>query len=215
MKPLKYIGLIIFAVSIFSACTTYNYYKAGADNLSLSRYKTFAWLPNQRQTTAYGNNAYPGSNSAYFKNDIAVQKIKQAAIASLESKGLRLQNNHPDLLVRYSTLVDKGTRVDYYSPYWGYPGLYGGWGYGWGWGWHRPYWGFGWGWGYPYGGPAYADEEHFKEGTIVIDLIDTHTRQIIWRGFGVGELHHNPEKTINDLPKVVDGIFKQLPVNNM
>jgi hypothetical protein len=49
----------------------------------------------------------------------------------------------------------------------------------------------------------------------VIDLIDTHTRQIIWRGFGVGELHHNPEKTINDLPKVVDGIFKQLPVSNM
>lgn len=211
MKAIRYIGLIILTVSVLSACTTYNYYKAGTDNLRLNRYRTFAWLPNQRQSTAQGNNAYPGSNNAYFKNDIASQKIKEAAIAALENKGLRLQNNHPDLLVRYSTLVDRGTRVDYYSPYWGYPGIYGGWGFGWGW--RRPYWGLG--WGYPYGGPVYADQEHFKEGTIVLDLIDTRTQQIIWRGFGVGELHHNPEKTINDLPKVVDGIFRQLPVRNM
>ena len=47
---------------------------------------------------------------------------------------------------------------------------------------------------------------------MIIDLIDPHTRKIVWRGFGVGEVHHDPEKDIEDLPKVVDGILDQLQV---
>jgi len=52
--------------------------------------------------------------------------------------------------------------------------------------------------------------KHYKEGTLIIDLIDTHTRKIVWRGFGVGEVHHDPQKDIDDLPKVVNGILDQL-----
>lgn len=98
---------------------------------------------------------------------------------------------------------------------WGYPGFYGGWGLGFGWG--------GWGWGgfyrpyyyaygapFAYAGPTYAEKEHFKEGTLIIDLIDPHTRRIVWRGFGVGEVHKNPQKNVDDLPKVVAGVLDQL-----
>ncbi|RZA02823.1 MAG: DUF4136 domain-containing protein, partial [Sphingobacteriaceae bacterium] len=53
-------------------------------------------------------------------------------------------------------------------------------------------------------------KEHYKEGTIVIDLIDRRSKQVVWRGFGVGEVHRDPQKDINDLPKVVDGVLKQL-----
>ena len=54
------------------------------------------------------------------------------------------------------------------------------------------------------------EQEHYKEGTLIIDLIDTRTRKIVWRGFGVGEVHNNPQKTIDDLPKVVNGVLDQL-----
>ena len=99
-----------------------------------------------------------------------------------------------------------GSYTTYYSPYYG---GYGGWGLGWGWGWYRPWYAYGAPFGY-YGNITFADQGHYKEGTLIIDLIDPHTRKIVWRGFGVGEVHHNPEKDVEDLPKVVDGIIDQL-----
>ncbi|MEO6979732.1 MAG: DUF4136 domain-containing protein, partial [Mucilaginibacter sp.] len=60
------------------------------------------------------------------------------------------------------------------------------------------------------GGPTYSEKEHFKEGTLIIDLIDPRTHRIVWRGFGVGEVHKNAQKNIDDLPKVVDGVLEQL-----
>lgn len=206
MKRVIYLSLIALGVMLTSACSTYNYYKAGASTLNVSRYKSFAWMadPKEGEIRPLRNGKIYAGN-VYYNNPQAVEAIKSATILSLQSKGLRQQNDDPDLLVHFSSTVGRGTRLDYYSayPYWG-----------WGGGWYRPYWGwgFGYGWGgYGGWGATYAVPENYKQGTIVIDLIDSKTRKIVWRGFGVGELHHNPQKTINELPKVIDGIFKQLP----
>jgi hypothetical protein len=59
---------------------------------------------------------------------------------------------------------------------------------------------------------AYGVKENYQEGTLIIDLIDSHTHKIVWRGFGVGEAHNNTKKTIKDLPKVVAGVLDQLEV---
>ena len=61
-----------------------------------------------------------------------------------------------------------------------------------------------------YGGETAVGKEKYKEGTVIIDLIDSKTHKIVWRGFGVGEAHKNVQKDIEDLPKVVDGIISQL-----
>ncbi|RYZ77093.1 MAG: DUF4136 domain-containing protein, partial [Proteobacteria bacterium] len=45
---------------------------------------------------------------------------------------------------------------------------------------------------------------------LIIDLIDRRSKQVVWRGFGVGEVHNNPQKDVEDLPKVVAGVFEQL-----
>jgi hypothetical protein len=96
----------------------------------------------------------------------------------------------------------------YYPTYYG-TGFYPGFGLGWGWGYRPYYYGFGYPFAY-YGGLTAVDKEHYKEGTIIIDLIDTHTKKVVWRGFGVGEVHHNVQKNIDDIPKIVEGIIKQL-----
>jgi hypothetical protein len=205
MKKSIYLGLALLAISALSACTSYNYYVAGLNKTNLNNYHSFAWMP-------VANNDRTGANNI---NPIADTKIKDAATTALVQKGLSLQRRNPDLLVSYSTIVGRGTRTNYY-PLYGYDGIYpgfgfgfGGWG-GWGrWG-YRPYY-------YAYGAPfAYAgtvtDQEHYKEGTLIIDLIDRRTRKIVWRGFGVGEVHHNPQKNIDDLPKVVAGVLDQLTI---
>jgi hypothetical protein len=205
MKRLIYFGLFIGALSGLSACTSYDYYVAGLNKTNMSGYHSFAWMPMSNNTKGGGSME-------------ADATIKDAATQSLTSKGLRLQQRNPDLLVSYSTQVGTGTRTYYYPDYgFGYGGFYPGFGFGWGWGggwggWYRPYY-YAYGAPFAYGYGGYGDQEHYKEGTIIIDLIDTRTKQVVWRGFGVGEVRHNPKKNIEDLPKVVDGVLDQLHIN--
>jgi len=205
MKRAIYLGLIALILSGLSACNTYNYYTAGLNKTNMSGYHSFAWMP-----VAKGDRAVR-------VNDAADASIKDAATSALQGKGLALKLQRPDLLVSYTTTVGKGTRTNYYSAY---PGYYGGWGwgggFGWGWGggwggWYRPYYAFGGPCAYS-GGLTYAEQEHYKEGTLIIDLIDRRTRKVVWRGFGVGEVHRDPKKNVDDIPKVVSGILDQLQV---
>lgn len=200
MKRSIYLGLMFLLVCGLSACDSYNYYIAARNKTNMSGYHTFAWMP------VANVNANQQADAA----------IKSSTTTALQGKGLALQQQKPDLLVSYTVTVGRGTRTDYYTPGW-YGGPYWGWGggFGWGWGWRGwyggPYYAFGGPFPY-YGGVTYAEQENYKEGTLIIDLIDRRTRKVVWRGFGVGEVHHNQQKNIDDLPKVVDGILKQLNV---
>ena len=198
MKKLIYLALTACVLQGLSSCTSYNYYQAAINKTNMTGYHTFAWMPPSKT----GNTNAMGS--------MADAKIKDATTSALVAKGLQINASHPDLVVTYTDIVGKGTRTNYYSPYYGGWGGGGGWGFGWGWGW-RPYYAFGGPFPY-YGGLTYAEKEHYREGTVIIDLIDTHTRKIVWRGFGVGEAHRDPQKDAEDLPKVVNGILDQLQV---
>ena len=206
MKRSIYLVLTALTLAGLSACNSYNYYTAGLNRTNMSGYHSFAWMP--------ANSDMKG----VINNDESDAKIKDAATNALQAKGLTLQTHQPDLIIVYTATVGRGSRTNYYSAY---PGFYGGWGWGAGWGWGSR-WGWG-GWARPgyywggdpflyYGGITYAEQEHYKEGTLIIDLIDTRTKKVVWRGFGVGEVHHNPQKNIDDIPKVVSGIIDQLNV---
>jgi hypothetical protein len=218
MNKLWNIVVMMVIVATFSACSNYRYYTAGKDEISLQQYKTFALAPRLKPRTpdsVVSNKRDLGArlnyvnNNRYYNNPEALKLIQDAAVSNLQSKGFTLQPNGADLLVRFSTLVDRGTRTTYRSPYFG-----GGWGWGpgWGWGWGRfnPYfWGGGWGGGY-----AYPTQEHFKEGVLSIELIDARTKEPVWIGYSSGELSRDPQKVITQLPKIVEDIFKRLPVRS-
>lgn len=214
---------MLVVIAAFSACSTgYRYYTAGKDDISLSQYKSFAFAPYLKQRKPdsvlsskrdLGAKLNYVNNNRYYNNPEAMQKIKDATANSLKAKGLTLQEGNADLLVRYATLVDRGTRTSYYAPYYG--GFYG-WGPGWGWGSRyrfSPYFYGGWGgaWG---GGYGYPSQEHFKEGVLSIELIDARTKEPVWIGYGSGELSRDPKKVITQLPKIVEDIFKRLPVSS-
>lgn len=204
MKTIINTGLVLLLVSALSACSSYNYYTAAKNKTNLTAYRTFAWLPPDAQ---------PNKAGSVVKKEIADEKVKETTIEALTAKGLKLQETNPDLLVSYSTVTGRGVKNEFYPAYYGT--LYSGWGWGgYGWG-YRPFYGyggFGYGWGYPYYGGGVMARVPYKEGTLIIDIIDRNTRQLVWRGFGVGELH-NPKTTLKELPKVVNGILQQLNLN--
>jgi hypothetical protein len=188
----------VLTAFILSACSSYNFYTVSNDKVDLSKYQTYAWVPSNESKT-----------SNYYENDIAEDKIISAVNSELNARGFQVNNRKPDLLIRYTAVVDNKSRVIndpvYYQPparYIARMGYYQGravyyYQY------YRPF-------------PVYAGTEtrkiKYEEGNIVIDLIDRSSSKVIWRGVAKGEVN-NPEKAVNDLPKVVGKLFNRLSAN--
>jgi hypothetical protein len=76
--------------------------------------------------------------------------------------------------------------------------------------------GFGGGWGYRrFGGGGFGEAttttDTYKVGTVVVDLFDTKTKQLIWRGSESDTLSNNSDKNIKNLDKGVEKMFKKFP----
>jgi PBP1b-binding outer membrane lipoprotein LpoB len=192
----KQILTMLALVAVLSSCSSYNYYSVSNKKLN-PNYRTYAWLPEGKSKA-----------SSIYNNDIAADKIVEAASTELENRGFKLDNNRPDLLVRYTAVVNKETKSYNEPMYYDAPGRF------------VPRVGVHRGRAFYYYAyrdpfPVYVGNEQrtvrVKQGSIMIDLIDRKTSKVIWRGWAEGELD-NPEKAIEQLPEVIGNIFKKLPV---
>jgi hypothetical protein len=68
--------------------------------------------------------------------------------------------------------------------------------------------GGGWGWG---GGMAQTTENTVNVGTMVVDLLNTHTKKLIFRGTATDQLSNKPEKNTEKLDKALEKMFKDFP----
>lgn len=174
---------------LMAACSSVQYNTTREQALDFGQYKTFGWLT-----------PVDSLSKNYFTNDIAKSNIMKTANAEIEARGLQYSKENPDILFRYITIVNNKSRLVYGSNNY----------YGWGgpWGMYRPW---GWGMGY-YGGYSYPiGDEKFRNAHIIIEAYDRKTNSVIWQARGSSAIR-TPEKSINDLPKVVQGIFKQYPL---
>jgi Domain of unknown function (DUF4136) len=48
-------------------------------------------------------------------------------------------------------------------------------------------------------------------GTLVVDVYEAKTKQLVWRGIAQGELKDTPEKQEKQLQKASDRLFKDVP----
>lgn len=185
-------GLLMMVIS---SCSNYNYY--AVSNKKLTEYRTYAWLPENKSKA-----------SNIYDNDVAADKIVESASMELDKRGFKLNNRRPDVLIRYTAVVNKETKSYNEPVYYDAPGRY------------VPRVGLHRGRAFYYYAyrdpfPVYVGSEqrtvNVKQGSIMIDLIDRKTKKVVWRGWAEGELN-NPEKAIAELPKVIENIFKKLPV---
>lgn len=187
--------LILLAMALgLSACSSYNYYSVSNKKLNPA-YKSFAWLPEGKSKA-----------TKVYDNDIATDKIIEATSTALENRGYTLNTKNPDILIKYTAGVTTTTKeynepVYYNAPSRLVPRV----GYARG----RAFYYYA--YTNPY--PVYVGSEQrhmkVKEGSVMIDLIDRKSGKVIWRGWAEGEVN-DPEKAINDIPKVIEGIFNKL-----
>jgi Domain of unknown function (DUF4136) len=126
------------------------------------------------------------------KDPLNVDRIKHAVNTVLAARGWMMVDSGADVAVVAMEITrDQQTLNTFYD------------GLGGGWGWRR----FG-GGGF---GEATTTTDTYKVGTVVVDLFDTKTKQLIWRGSASDTLSNNSDKNIKNLNESVDKMFKHFP----
>jgi Domain of unknown function (DUF4136) len=126
------------------------------------------------------------------QDPLYVDRIKNSVNAALAAKGWTQVDSGGDVsIVAMEITRDQQTLNTFYN------------GFGGGWGWRR----FG-GGGF---GEATTTTETYKVGALVIDLFDSKTKKLLWRGISSDTLSNNSNQNIKNLDKGVDKLFKQFP----
>jgi Domain of unknown function (DUF4136) len=152
----------------------------------------------QQVKTDYDRSANFGQYKTYSweqvktQDPLDVDRIKNSVNATLSAKGWTQVDSSGDVsIVAIETARNQQTLNTFYD------------GFGGGWGWRR------------FGGGGFGDAttttETYKVGTLIIDLFDTKTKQLIWRGSASDTLSNNSNKNIKDLGKGVEKMFKKFP----
>lgn len=157
--------------------------------------------PAQQVKTDYDRAANFGQYKTYSweqvktKDPLDVDRIKGAVTAALAAKGWTQVDSGGDVsIVAMEITRNQQTLNTLYD------------GFGGGWGWRR------------FGGGGFGEvtttTETYKVGTVVVDLFDAKTKQLIWRGSESDTLSNNADKNIKNLDKGVDKMFKHFPSNS-
>ena len=116
------------------------------------------------------------------------KRILRAIEQNLTAKGLTLSET-PDFLVNIFTRDRENVDVYDNSPY---------------------YWGWGMGWG-PFWGGATYNVARSTEGSLYIEIIDAHKRELIWQGKGIGNLPQTTERKEEAINNFVNKILEKYP----
>jgi hypothetical protein len=123
-------------------------------------------------------------------NSLWDARIKSAVDAQLAAKGWTQIDNGGDVaIVAIATSHTESTLQTFYD------------GMGGGWRWR----------GFGGMGEATTSEQDYKEGTLLVDLYDAKTKQLIWRGSAEDTVSNNADKNEKNLNKGVAKMFKKFP----
>jgi hypothetical protein len=124
------------------------------------------------------------------QDPLDVDRVKSAVSAALTAKGWTQVDSGGDVsIVVMEMSHNQQTLNTFYD------------GFGGGWRWR----------GFGGMGEATTTTETYKVGTLVVDLFDAKTKQLIWRGNSSDTLSNNSNKNIQNLDKDVEKMFKQFP----
>lgn len=129
-------------------------------------------------------------------------RIKSAINHELQQKGWHEQASGGQVTISVTDRVHDEQQAETY-----YSGLGGGWGMGWGWG--------GWGWG-PSGLGGFGESQATVHNNIpvdhmVIDMFDSQSKKLIWRGISQGEVNNNPDKERQMIYHDINRLFYSFP----
>jgi hypothetical protein len=119
------------------------------------------------------------------RRDFMQRRIEEVIASTLQSKGLAAAKaEKPDLRVFTHVVIEREQRIDTIV-----------YGYGWRWG----------------GGVATTRVTDFPVGTLIVDLVDTETKELVWRGKASDTIDRDSEAREEQLREAVAKMFERFP----
>jgi hypothetical protein len=147
--------------------------------------KTFQWQANP-------------DSSLEKRNPFMHSRVVTAIEYELTATGLTEVQSNPDVYVTYHTSTENKVRLESDSYGYGFGG-YGtvGWGH--------------YGYGMAYGGPVSTTTRvvEYDEGTLVVDIWDAKTKQLVWRGTATRVFSEDVDKAESQVVKIIKDMAKQ------
>ena len=174
--------LAIAAVSVLSACSSASFRSDWDTQADFTDYSQFSWFERiPRKMPPPGPSVSP----------IVVDRVERSVVNELEAKGFRsVPVKSADFLVTYYVGVDRRVSIHHM-------------GYGWG----GCCWRWGWGGGWRGG---HSRVFTYPVGSVVVDVIDSGNRQLVWRGVGEA-VFSRPDPSDERVAKVVSRIMVVFP----
>lgn len=194
MKSLKFLSIAFILSIIYSCGPAVATIKTTDDNLS--KYNSFSYLPN-------ASLEMPDANTNDGVNRMVLQTINDNMIDA----GYNIDRDRPDLLVLVSTKINKETETTK-EPIYATYGMYNRRGLN-----VNPYYG-----NYYYNGyTSYnrvigydTDTYNYKEGTLIIQLVDRDSNQTVWKGVSTTSIYDSG--SVSAMTNLVNAIFEEYPL---
>src|SRR6185369_8753255 len=123
------------------------------------------------------------------------QRILNAVKSEMAKKGFQESASTPDVWVNVTAVLENRVAVSSTTDYYGYGGMY------------RPYY---WGGGMSSATTNY-NVQHYKDGSLIIDVIDANSKKLVWQGTGNKEIDGLVKDPDTTIPKAVASIMESFP----
>jgi Domain of unknown function (DUF4136) len=177
----------LVAMALLAGCATTNVATDFDPTADFSKFHTYFWA---------GGKELDGRG--VLENSLIDKHVKDIIGRQLAAKGFTevAGEAQADVAVRYWVGLKEKTDVQ------SSPSM----SVGMGWGGYDPFWGGRW-------GARYTDVvvTHYKEGTLIVDLINSKTKELAWRAYLVQTVDKNREKTIKRADDNAVAAFSQYP----
>jgi len=187
--------LLLMSVILQAQPDNVEYDASTLDGVDFTAYTTYNWLP-----------FIDSIHTSEFKSDAIDRYVTVAVDLEMQKRGFSLNEETPQLLMQYMVAIDNTVRTETKATF-GAPNMSVGMGFGRG----GPSFGVG------VSGPRVTGHESFqvnyREGSLIIGIVDIENDQVIWRGIintstqDKGQLV-NAQAVVNDL---IPDLFKKFP----
>ncbi|ESU25815.1 hypothetical protein FLJC2902T_30050 [Flavobacterium limnosediminis JC2902] len=171
MKTIRNFSVLLLITALLVSCSSLTVNTDYDKSVDFSKYKSFSF--------------YELTDKSGSVSELNKKRIVNAVKNEMTKKGFVESAENPDVLINITTILADKKSITANTNYYNYGGYY------------RPYY---WGGGYA-GATTSYDVYEYKDGSVIIDVIDASNKQLIWQGIGNKEIDSpskNPEKTINE-----------------
>jgi len=136
------------------------------------------------------------TNDPMLVNSISNRALRADLQQGFEKLGYAINDSTPDFCVAYYASTTQ--KLDITSWNYGYP--------------FRPRAWRGWGFYQPRFGPAFDPTvTQYTQGTVIVDVFDPKTKDLLWRGQGVANVSENQQQYTQELQTTVTAILAKFP----